>query len=116
MLIADDIVLFARNINEVQELLRILNTTCKRYGLNISWKKTKTQVFNDPSNELAARTTLVNIDGHDIENVREFTYLGHVFSNNNVIASTEHRVSRANAKFQQLREVLCDYRVNKITR
>ena len=55
ILYADDIVLFARNIDEVQKLLHILNSTCKRYGLNISWKKTKTQVFNDPSKELAEK-------------------------------------------------------------
>ena len=116
ILYADDIVLFARNIDEVQKLLHILNSTCKRYGLNISWKKTKTQVFNDPSKELAEKPTLVNIDGNDIENVKEFVYLGHVFSNNGIEASTEHRISRANAKFQQLREVLCDFRVNKNTR
>ena len=61
ILYADDIVLFAKNIYEVQKLLRILNTTCKRYGLNISWKKTKTQVFNDPSNQLKAKPTLVNV-------------------------------------------------------
>ena len=39
ILYADDIVLFARNIKEVETLLHILNKTCKRYGLNISWKK-----------------------------------------------------------------------------
>ena len=116
ILYADDIVLFATSVHEVQEILKILNTTCKRYGLNISWKKTKTQVFNDPSNDLKDKSCLVSIDGNDIENVQEFVYLGHVFSNNSVMASMEHRISRANAKFQQLREVLCDPLVNKRTR
>ena len=41
ILYADDIVLFAENIYKVQELFRILNKTCNRYGLNISWKKDK---------------------------------------------------------------------------
>ena len=57
----------------------------------------------------------MNIDGNDIENVRECIYLGHVFSNNGIEASTEHRIVRANAKFQQLREALCGFRVNKTT-
>ena len=84
--------------------------------MNISWKKTKTQVFNDPSKELAEMPSLVRIDGNDIENVKEFVYLGHVFSNDGIMVSTEHRISRANAKFQQLREVLSDHRVNRATR
>ena len=114
ILYADDIVLFARTVQEAETLLTILHTTCKRFGLNISFKKTKTQVFNDDT--LAFTPTLLKVDGHEIENVREFTYLGHVFSNESTKPSVEHRISRANAKFNQLREVLCDTKVNKRTR
>ena len=100
ILYADDVVLFAKTVKEAETMLGILHTTCKRYGLNISFKKTKTQVFN--SKKLAAKPTLLKIEGHEIENVREFVYLGHVFSNQGLMPSIEHRISRGNAKFQQL--------------
>ena len=114
ILYADDVVLFSKTVQEAESILNILYTTCKRYGLNISFKKTKTQVFHDET--LAAKTSLFKVNGKVIENVREFVYLGHVFSNQSESPSIEHRISRANAKFQQLREVLCDTKVNKLTR
>ena len=46
ILYADDVVLFCKSASEAQQLLTI-NDTCVRFGLNISFKKTKTQVFND---------------------------------------------------------------------
>ena len=114
ILYADDIVLFAKSAQEAERLLNIINTTCKRFGLNISFKKTKTQVFNNES--LATEPTLFNIDGHSIENVSQFTYLGYVFDNGSIVSSTEHCIARASAKFNQLRTVLCDTKVNKQTR
>ena len=114
ILYADDVVLFAKNAKDAEIILNILYNTCLRYGLNVSFKKTKTQVFHDK--ELAAKPSLINVNGNDIENVREFTYLGHVFSNEDPASSIDYRISRANAKFQQLKEVLCDPKVNKKTR
>ena len=114
ILYADDVVMFAKSVEEAEILLNILHSTCKRFGLNISFKKKKTQVFNDET--LASIPTLLKIDGQEIENVKEFTYLGHVFSNQSATPSIEHRIARANAKFNQLREVLCDTKVNRGTR
>ena len=114
ILYADDVVLFAKNAKDAETILNILYRTCLRYGLNVSFKKTKTQAFYDK--ELAAKPSLIKINGNDIENVREFTYLGHVFSNEDPATSIDYRISRANAKFQQLKEVLCDPKVNKKTR
>ena len=45
ILYADDVVLFAKSAEEAEKLLNIIDATCKRFGLNISYKKTKTQVF-----------------------------------------------------------------------
>ena len=88
--------------------------TCRRYRLNILFKETKTQVFHDTI--LAATPSLFKINGKIIENVGDFLYLGHVFSNQSAAPSIEHRISSANAKFQQMREVLCDSKVNRQTR
>ena len=55
-----------------------LNDTFKRFGLTISFEKTKTQVFNDE--DLAEKSTPFNIGEQVIENVRKFTYLGQVIT------------------------------------
>ena len=87
---------------------------CKQFGLNISFNKTKTQAFNDSN--LAEKPSLITVDGNQIENVSQFTYLGYVFDNHSLSSSIEHRTARASAKFNQLREVLCDTKVNRGTR
>ena len=75
----------------------------------IQLKKTKSKGFSDES--MAEKSSLIKIN-----NVGQFTYLGHVFDNRGVTSSTEHRKARASAKFHELREVLCDINVNRRTR
>ena len=110
ILYADDMVVFARTTEEAKNILQLVSDTCKRFGLTVSFGKTKTQVFHDE--ELADKPFLFSVDGHEIENVREFTYLGHVISNSNQVNFTEHRIARASAKFNELRTVLCDTDIN----
>ena len=43
LLHADDLVLFGKSIAEVKTIINILNDTCSRFGLSISFPKTKTQ-------------------------------------------------------------------------
>ena len=114
ILYADDMVVFANTVDEAEQILKIISRTCKRFGLSVSFGKTKTQVFND--SELASKLSLFKIDDDAIENVEQFTYLGHVISNNKKICYTEHRVSRATSKFNELRNVLCDSDVHLRTR
>ena len=114
ILYADDAVLFCKNITEAQTILSIINDTCKRFGLTISFKKTKTQVFNNAV--LAKQDSLFSRDGTAIENVQEFCYLGQVITNNDKDSLTEYRIARANAKFNQLRDALCDNNINNYTR
>ena len=110
ILYADDVVLFCKSIKEAEEVLTILHNTCKRFGLNISFTKTKTQVFNN--NNLASKLSLISVDNQIIENVSEFTYLGQTITTDEEKCFTEHRRSRANAKFNELRKVLSDQDVN----
>ena len=100
ILYADDAVLFCNTPEEARKILSILNDTCKRFGLTISFKKTKTQVFHNK--ELAKQETLFSIDDVPIENVQEFCYLGQIINNSDADPLTEYRIARANAKFNQL--------------
>ena len=114
ILYADDAVVFCKSVEEAQIILSILNDTCKRFGLNISSKKTKTQVFNNL--ELSSKSSLLKIGNEDIENISDFTYLGQVICNENEKAFTEHRTSKAKAKFNELKDVLTDVKVHLRTR
>ena len=114
ILYADDVVVFCRTVGEAQRLLTIINDTCKRFGLTVSFSKTKTQIFNNT--ELAESPSSFNVGEEVIENVRSFTYLGQVITTAENKSFTEHRTSSAIAKFNDMRNVLCDVKVNLRTR
>lgn len=114
ILYADDLVLFCKSVQEAEGVLYIIHTTCKQFGLSISFKKTKTQVFNNP--ELAELPTLFSIEGNIVENVKEFTYLGQLITTKETACFTDLRTTRATAKFNELRSMLCDTDVNLQTR
>ena len=121
ILYADDAVLFCKTPEEAQELLNIIDSTCRRFGLTISHKKTKTQVFNN--DELAKNDSIISRGTHIIENVLKFTYLGQVFTTTTSTTDksdtkcyTDHRIAMANAKFNELRSALCDTNIQLQTR
>ena len=99
ILYADDVVLFCKTSEEAEQLLIIINDTCKRFGLTISFKKTKTQVFNNK--EMSEIESLFSIDGNVIENEKEFVYLGKEFSVETKHNSVELQISKAMAKFNE---------------
>ena len=93
ILYADDVVLFCKTVHEAERLLDIINDTCLRFGLTISFKKTKTQVFNNE--ELAEKETLICVGDNEIENVRAFVYLGSVIKNDDKELVTDHQIAKA---------------------
>ena len=116
LLYADDLVMFCKSIVEVKTIMNIPNDTCSRFGLSItiSFPKKKTQVFNN--DELANLASLFSIGEIVVENVSEFTYLGQTFSNKDQGSRTDLRVSKAIGKFNEMRQVLTDKKVNVTTR
>ena len=71
---ADDLVLLLSDIEILRKGLDILNKTLKRYQLEINHSKTKTMIMN--FEEEFYPTTISNIEGKDIDNVKVFRYLG----------------------------------------
>ena len=114
ILYADDVVMFCKSVSEAENLLHIINDTCLRFGLTISFKKTKTQVFNN--NDIADKPSLFSIGDQKIENVQEFTYLGQLITTKENACFTDLRITRSIAKFNELRKVLTDTKVNVRTR
>ena len=114
---ADDIVFFAKNVDELQKILNIYDKEFKKFGLKISTVKTKTMCFNVPSN-IKDSESLISLGNETIENVQKFTYLGHTLSNDetNQSAFLSHRISSAYAKWNELKSVLTDKRIFMKTR
>ena len=84
-----------------------MNSVCKRFGLTISFKKTKKVMqFNTNTSE-----TKIKVGDIILENVSEFCYLGHtIFNDGN--NSTDLRIAKATAKFYELGDVLQDQEVH----
>ena len=60
--------------------------------------------------------SLFSVDGHVVENVQDFIYLGQSFTNNEENCLTDYRIARATAKFNELRKALCDSKIRLKTR
>ena len=67
---ADDVALLSSTRNHIQDKTTRMNEVAKRVGLKINLGKTKILRIN------AKNQTKITIDGQNIEEVREFTYLG----------------------------------------
>ena len=102
LLYADDLVLFCPNIEQAQDIIIIMNSVCKRFGLTISLKKTKVMQFHTSTSD-----TSTVVGETILENVSEFCYLGHTIFNNGK-KSTDLRIAKATAKFHELGNVFRD--------
>ena len=110
LLYADDLVLFCPDITQAQQIIIIMNNVCKRFGLTISFNKTKVMQFNTDTVDVN-----ITVDNIKLENVSEFCYLGHtIFNTNNDF--TGIRIARATAKFNELGNVLRDKEIHLSTR
>ena len=99
ILYADDLVLFCTSIEEAHNILKIINHTCKRFRLNISFKKTKTLVFgNEATAELKS---LFSIEDTEIEIVKQFCYLGHT-----IYQARNQRLNKALGQAGRLHPIL----------
>jgi len=87
LLYADDIILFAKDAQELQYSLDVLEDYCKRWRLTVNTTKTKIMIFQKggrlPSN------LHFTYDGHDLEIVKIFKYLGVMFSSGGSFKETD---------------------------
>jgi len=87
LLYADDIILFAKDAQELQNSLDVLEDYCKRWRLTVNTTKTKIMIFQKggrlPSN------LHFTYDGNDLEIVKLFKYLGVMFSSGGSFKETD---------------------------
>ena len=116
LLYADDAVIFSTSIEELQEILSIYDRTFSRFGLQLSYSKTKTMAYN-VDESIKEKESLLNVNGVSIENVRQFCYLGHLLTNTKEPASFLHqRIASAYQKWGELKTMLTDKDIFLTTR
>src|ERR1700761_4180646 len=81
---ADDIVLLASSIEELQDLVSRISRIGKEYNLLINSSKTKATV-------LKRESVSIQIDGAEIEQVHKFPHLGCVITDN-AVADFKYRL------------------------
>ena len=73
---ADDIELFFNEIPQLQKALSILDDVFTRFSLSINAKKTKTMIINSSISKDQYPVSIVSLNGEQVENIRQFRYLG----------------------------------------
>ena len=112
LLYADDLSLFCKSFDEAQTIINIMTRVCKRFGLTISFKKTKVMRFGATKDS----TSEIIVDNCKLENVNTFCYLGHTIFNKKEGNYVDLRISKATSKFNELGRVLKDKQISLSTR
>ena len=100
---ADDLVLVFEDNVTLQRALDEINFTFERFSLKINSTKTKTMIFNH-SVTADYPETIARVGGEDIENVKEFRYLGSNIrfdQHNTGDTEVDLRIDCAESKFYQ---------------
>ena len=74
---ADDIVLLAKTNVKLTEMINLVSEYCDENKLTINCKKTKCLIFNKTGRLMREK---VFLNGSALENVREYKYLGFMFT------------------------------------
>ena len=78
LLYADDTIILSDNAKEFQNILKAFNEYCKKWKLKINISKTKIIIFGSIGNQHFS----FKFDDEEIETVKEFKYLGVLFTKN----------------------------------
>ena len=99
----------------MQKALLIIIEELERFGLILSLPKTETMAINvDPSEQTSE--SLISYEGFNLKNTTNFKYLGLMTSIDNENKFLEHRIATALSKFNSLKQVLYDHRIEMKTR
>ena len=76
ILYADYILVVARSKEELEGMIQIITKHFTEFGLRVAESKTVTMTWRTKP-DIQEATTLISLNGKDLENVRSFRYLGH---------------------------------------
>lgn len=102
---ADDTVILAENIEDLQSMVNRTNQISEEYGLKMNLKKTKLLIFSKSRN---IQADLV-VDNNRIERIRTYTYLGtRVNDEYDQSQEIRTRIEMARGAFLKMRRILCN--------
>ncbi|XP_076467574.1 uncharacterized protein LOC143298579 [Babylonia areolata] len=103
LLFADDCALLAHAEEALQLVVNHFADAARAFGLTISLKKTEV-MYQAPLHGTYAPPKIY-IDGHQLNAVEHFTYLGSIISNDATISKdVDHRLSKSSSSFGRLQK------------
>jgi hypothetical protein len=114
MLFADDCALNASTESNMQHNMDLFATACSNFGLTISTNKT--EVLHQPPPGAVYTEPSISVNGHKLNIVDRFTYLGSTLSQAvHIDDEVNLRIARASAAFGRLRTIAWDRRGIKLS-
>lgn len=106
---ADDTVLLAENMSDLQNMLNNVITASREYGLTLNVKKTKYMIVT--------KTEVPNeglyVEGEGLERVERYDYLGtSVNCSVDYCSEIKIRIEKARASFMKIKKLLCSRDLN----
>ena len=102
---ADDIIIIAQNVTEVENILMSLDSMTKSCGMQISYEKTEILYINSPEHK-RIKNEHVLINGKNVKYVNKVTHLGRIIDNG--LSNTErhkenvvNRINKARGSFMK---------------
>jgi hypothetical protein len=95
LLYADDTALVATNASDLQQSLNMFSQYCTKWKLKVNANKTKIIIFNGNGNDYKKLFTIGN---HELENVKEYKYLGLTFTKLNKFNVTKKLLTQKATK------------------
>ena len=103
---ADDVVLFARNAQDLQTMIQNLNSCSKKAGLEMNMNKTQVMTNSQP--------TAIKVESAELQYVEDYTYLGQLIGfKNNMDKELKRRIALAWKTFWTLKFILLDKKLNR---
>lgn len=110
LLYADDQVILASSAQELQEMMSVMNDDFVRKGMKVNVTKTKVMVF-ERDEEMTDCTVMLG--GEKVEQVREFVYLGSLFTRDGKSEEDiERRVKKGNSVSGAIHSVMSSQTVS----
>ena len=115
---ADDLVLFAWTVEDLQTCVQVLASVYTEFGLTINETKTETVIFNYSKNEQYPET-IIKLNGQPLKNSCAIKYLGVWVNYSDLGIGKEeinHRICAAHNAFAQNRKLLTNHYIKLETR
>ena len=107
---ADDIVLFASDVKELEQMIVSLNEEGKKGGMKIN--KSKTKILYNVHVRRASQNSGIIIDGEELDSVEQYVYLGQLITaDNNQSKEIARRIGQGWASFGKYNNILRDTKI-----